>query len=40
MTLEELLNEIEFLFKLIENLELEITSIQITNFNGVNILIE
>ncbi len=40
MTIEELILELELLLKLTENLNLEIISISINNFEKVNIIIK
>lgn len=40
MTIEELILELEFLLELIEELNLEIISISINNFDGVNIILK
>lgn len=40
MTIEELILELEFLLELTEALSIEIISISINNFDGVNIILK
>lgn len=40
MTIEELILELEFLLELTEALNIEIISISINNFDGVNIILK